>query len=214
MWRSWRVTRQPRTTSPNGDGSPNTSPVTSSSQVPMSRSASALPPSATLAHHVVDIGLRRSQEQVCRIDARRIVAGMAYKHPGRDGSVVKLVGEAMSTNCSHSDSIRTTVEESVAFRVEAASPHPAVVRLGNALPEPSKRVTPGRWLARCLAVSRAVGVQSLQVQLAESASVVLSRTSVDLADTITHCQFQSVVGAGRCRPVSAGRHAYSTARLA
>ena len=176
----------------------------------MSRSTSALPPSATLAHHVVDIRFRRSQEQVCRIDARRIVAGMAHEHPDRDGSVVKFVGEAMGTNCSHSSSVRTAVEEPVAFRVEAASPQPALVRLGNALPEPHKRVTPGRRLARCSALGRAVYVPSLPVQLAESTSVVLLRTSVDLADTITHCQFQSVVGAGSCRPVSAGRHAYST----
>ena len=176
----------------------------------MSHSTSALPPSATLAHHVVDVGLRRPQEQVSRIDARRVVAGMAHEHPGRDGSVVKFVGEAMSTDRSHSGSVRTAVKEPVALRVEAASPHPAVIRLGNALPEPHKRVTPGRRLARCSALGRAVYVPSLPVQLAESTSVVLLRTSVDLADTITHCQFQSVVGAGSCRPVSAGRHAYST----
>ncbi len=80
---------------------------------------------------VVGVVGRRTEKQVCRIDAGRIVAVVAHKHPGRNGAIRQLPGDAMGSPLG---SINRN--PAVAVLVAGPRPQPATGRLLNPTPEP------------------------------------------------------------------------------
>jgi hypothetical protein len=66
-----------------------------------------------------------AEEQVCRVDARRIVAGVAHKHSVGDRAVVKLPRHAVCRNDSPVDTEMTVAP----LVVRGSGPGPAPVRL-------------------------------------------------------------------------------------
>jgi hypothetical protein len=79
-----------------------------------------------------------AQPKVCRVHARRVVAGMANHHPGRDRSVVEFVGIAVR---QHGPVFRRPEPTIRQWAAPAASPFPAFVRAAacDSGPEPVNR---------------------------------------------------------------------------
>lgn len=88
---------------------------------------SAEPP---LALRVPCIVFRRSKEQVCRVDTRRIVAPMTNKQATRDSTVSNLIREPMCL-----DLFSVQPECAVSSVKRTTRPNPALTRLINLGPE-------------------------------------------------------------------------------
>lgn len=78
---------------------------------------------STFCVHVGDVVELRTEEQVLRVDARRVVAAVQHAQPIRNRSVNELPGNAM---CATHTPVHA--ESSISFGVDERRPDPATVR--------------------------------------------------------------------------------------